>query len=97
MSVNEGLTTDTAMTTDMEGNAETAAATSGAAGSESTDQEEAEGGIVSSEDEAVVPGSSNSNAKSPLFNKGEMFSDEKSKDIQEHAFNFGDQDVEKFE
>lgn len=37
MSVNEGLTTDTAMTTDMEGNTESVAAATGAAGSESTD------------------------------------------------------------
>ena len=26
-----------------------------------------------------------------------MFNDEKSKDIEEHTFNFGDQDVEKFQ
>jgi hypothetical protein len=94
VTVNEGLTTDTSMTTDTE-NAEAESTATGKLGSDSSDQEEA-GGIVSSEDEATVPGSS-PKEQSSLFNSSEMFANEKLKDAQEHMFNFGDQDVDKFE
>jgi len=87
MSVNEGLTTDTSMTTDME-NAEAESTAAGKLGSDSSDQEEA-AGIVSSDDEAIVPGSSPKEPSS-LFNSSEMFENEKLKDAQEHMFNFGD-------
>lgn len=94
MTVNEGLTTDTSMTTDME-NAEADSTATGKVASDSSDQEEA-AGIVSSDDEAIVPGSSPKEPSS-AFNSSEMFANEKLKDAQEHMFNFGDQDVDKFE
>ena len=94
MTVNEGLTTDTSMTTDVE-NAEAETATTGKLGSDGSDQEEA-AGIVSSDEEAMVPGSG-AKESSSLFNSSEIFASEKLKDAQEHMFNFGDQDVDKFE
>lgn len=94
VTVNEGLTTDTSMTTDME-NGEAESAATAKHGSDGSDQEEA-AGIVSSEDEATVPGTS-SKELSNLFNSSEMFADERLKDAQEHMFNFGDEDVDKFE
>lgn len=94
MTVNEGLTTDTSMTTDME-NADAESTATGKVVSDSSDQEEA-AGIVSSDEEAIVPGSSPKEPSS-LFNSSEMFANEKLKDAQEHMFNFGDQDVDKFE
>ena len=56
LTVNEGLTTDTSMTTDTE-NAEAESTATGKLGSDSSDQGGA-GGIVSSEDVAILPGSS---------------------------------------
>lgn len=54
-----------------------------------------EGGLQSSdaEDEGVE----GSTAAKLAFNDKKMFKDEKSKDSEEHKFNFGDQDLDKFQ
>ena len=73
MTVNEGLTTDTSVTTDIEG----------AVGSQRTAQEDLKedaGGIQSSDEELETPVMEQEQEKA-RFNETSMFKDEKSKDV----------------
>jgi len=88
LSVNEGLTTDTSVTTDQEADfsAGRGVGESADAGAKKT-QEQTAGGIQSSDEEGGVQSSDNEDESSKAadvqlqFNNKEVFKDEKSRDI----------------
>lgn len=86
MSVREGVTTDTAMSSDGEAQAD-AGELKREAAADKTDTP-AEAGILSSDEEEAV--AADANATQKLFNEEPIFSDEKSRETVEYQFNYDD-------
>lgn len=110
MTANEGLTTDTSMTTeeaDSEMSRRVRTAAAGLDEQEETAVKAEDMGIQSSDDEERTKGSEVNIQDAPAqdleagevftqFNSNPMFKDPKQKDSSQHEFNFGDTDLDKF-
>ena len=94
MSVREGATTDTAMSSDGEAKAD-AGDLKREATSEKASEAPTEAGILSSDEEAGAADTKSPTAQR-LFNEEPIFTDEKSRETVEYQFNYDDQQLDKF-
>lgn len=94
MSVREGATTDTAMSSD--GEAMDASELRRETSTEKSSEAPTEGGILSSEEEEAAAADTKSPTAQQLFNEAPIFADEKSRETVEYQFNFDDQQLDKF-
>ena len=94
MSVREGATTDTAMSSD--GEAQDVSELRRETSSEKSSDTSAEPGILSSEDEEATVADTKSPTAQQLFNETPIFADEKSRETVEYQFNYDDQQLDKF-